>query len=47
MAKIYPSNPFLKKTLKPREETLRFLMDFSKSYRFISTRFIDCEVVIN
>lgn len=47
MAKIYPSSPYFKKSLKPKKETLRFLTDFSKSYRFIPTLYLDCEVIIN
>lgn len=47
MAKIYPSSTSFKKSLKPRKETLQFLLDFSKSYQFYATKQLECEVILN
>ena len=47
MAEIYFENTSNSEQLKPRKETIRFLLDYSKALKVIVLGNIKCEAFIN
>ena len=47
MAKIYSENTSNSEQLKPRKETIRFLLDYSKAFRVIVFGNVKYETFVN
>jgi len=47
MAKFYSENPRKPKKLNPKEETLRFILDYSKALSVINYKYMKFEALQN
>lgn len=47
MAKLYPKCSSKKNSLNPKEETVNFILNYSKALRVINTQTIKAETLLN
>lgn len=47
MAKIYSKKTFLNSPMKPKKETISFLLNYSKATRFYVAGKMNVEVIVN
>ncbi|WP_186525844.1 hypothetical protein [Seonamhaeicola sediminis] len=47
MAKLYTEKNFIKNELEPREETVKFLLDYSKALSVVNCNTLKFETLLN
>ncbi|CAM4112298.1 hypothetical protein [Flavobacterium weaverense] len=47
MAKIYSKKSLVSQTMKPSEETLSFLLNYSKALSIVRIKNVDIEIISN
>ncbi len=47
MAKLYTENNFIENELEPKEETVKFLLDYSKALSVINSNKLKFEILQN